>query len=246
MKYGIIGGTGVYAIENKGTEKTIKTPYGSIDIYVVELAGDEIIFLPRHGKGHKLPPHKINYKGNIWALKEYGVEKILATAAVGSLREDIKVGDLIVIEDFLDFTQGREGTFFEGGKVAHVSMADPYCSTLRARLKEKGLEREGIYVCTQGPRFETGAEIRFYAHIGGDVVGMTNVPEVVLAKELGLCYACVGIVTNMATGLAEETTGQEILTIVEKRKEELTKIFIEIFQEKKLQDCNCQEALIEV
>ena len=177
----------------------------------------------------------------------------MATATVGSLRKDIKLGDLILIKDFLDFTQGREGTFFEGeeGKVAHVSMKDPYCSNLRRKLKEKGIEREGIYVCTQGPRFETAAEIRFYAHIGGDVVGMTNVPEVVLAKELGLCYACAGIITNMCTGLIEEeATGEEIVGMVDMKKEELTKIFIEIFREDKKTDnidkYDCKNSLIRV
>ena len=250
MKYGIIGGTGVYTLKNKEVRKEIKTPYGSIDITVVKVGEDEIVFLPRHGKGHKLPPHKVNYKGNMWALKEYGVEKVFATAAVGSLKKEIKIGDLVVINDFIDFTKDRGGTFFEE-EVAHVSMADPYCKDLRMRLKEKGLSKEGIYVCTEGPRFETAAEIRFYASIGGDVVGMTNVPELVLAKELGLCYACVGIITNMCTGLVdEEATGEEIVGIVDVRKEELTKIFIEIFKEDKDKDniaaCNCKEALIRV
>lgn len=249
MKYGIIGGTGIYNLKKISEEKTISTPFGDINITVVKSGLDEIVFLPRHGKEHKMPPHKVNYRGNIWALKEYGVEKILAIAAVGSLKEEIAIGDMIVINDFIDFTKNRIGTFFEGnnGKVAHVSMIDPYCKGLRKKLKDKGLVREGIYVCTEGPRFETAAEIRFYASIGGDVVGMTNVPEVVLAKELGLCYACVGIVTNMCTGLVKkETSTKEILDTVEKAKEKITEIFVEIISEDKgeKEECNCSNSLV--
>ena len=251
MKYGIIGGTGIYDLNNSLTEKTIITPYGPVEIQTINIDEDEIIFLPRHGKGHQVLPHQVNYQGNIWALKEYGIQTILATAAVGSLRENLKIGDAVVLKDFIDFTQNRKNTFFDGkkGEIAHVSMADPYCQDLRNLLKKQGLSQEATYVCTQGPRFETAAEINFYAQIGADVVGMTNVPEVVLAKELGLCYACVGIITNMATGLTTtEATGEEIIEAVNQKKTDLTQIFIKIFKEhqKTEKTCSCQTALIKV
>lgn len=258
MKYAIIGGTGVYSLGGGVKEVSVDTPYGRIDYNVIEKNGKEIVFLPRHGKDHGRPPHLINYLGNMWALKEYGVEFILATAAVGSTRADIVPGDLVLLRDFLDFTKSRPMTYFDGSAgVVHVSMAEPYCGMLCDKVIESSgkciLDKEisdGIvYVCTEGPRFETAAEISFYSQIGGDVVGMTNVPEVVLAKELSMCYCAVGVVTNMCTGLVNvESTSSEILNIVNCRKEELTGLFVDIFLNGDLKTdvCSCRSALIKV
>ena len=258
MKYAIIGGTGVYSLTGNIREVSMDTPYGNIDFSVLEKDGKEIVFLPRHGRNHDKPPHLVNYLGNMWALKEFGVEFIFATVAVGSTRSDIVPGNLVLLRDFIDFTKSRPMTYYDGSTgVVHVSMAEPYCGMLcdkilKANTKNKEIEgiRDNIvYVCTEGPRFETAAEIGFYNRIGGDVVGMTNVPEVVLAKELSMCYCAVGVVTNMCTGLVGiEATGQEILSIVKNRKEELTSLFIDIIlkNDLKTDTCGCRLALIRV
>jgi len=153
----------------------------------------------------------VNYRANIWAIHELGVRKILATAAVGSLSSNFWLGDLVLLDQFLDFTKSRPQTFYEGGKqgVLHVDMTEPYCSAVR-RVVMNASEQLGLpvkngacYVCTEGPRFETPAEIRMFQRLGADLVGMTSVPEVVLARELGMCYASIGMVTNEAAGIAK-------------------------------------------
>ena len=254
MKYGIIGGTGVYGGFSTSREECVKTPYGEFFVYFVEDEGASFVFLPRHGKTHNKPPHLVNYRGNIWALKELGVSKVVTTAAVGSMNEKFKIGDLVLINYFIDMTKNRPGTFFDGEKgVVHVSMQDPYCKGIRSILKKKSSDKnleiagEGVYVCTEGPRFESSAEIRFYHQIGGDVVGMTSVPEVVLAKKAGLCYGAVGIVTNWCTGMVmEEASATDILNTVNNKKEALTQLFVEIFNEGLFDnmDCNCKDALV--
>ena len=258
MKYAIIGGTGVYSLSRNIREVSVDTPYGKIDISLMEKDGKEIVFLPRHGKNHDKPPHLINYLGNMWALKDFGVEFVLATVAVGSTRSDIIPGDLVLLRDFMDFTKSRPMTYYDGSSgVVHVSMNEPYCGMLCDKILKADISKNKtgkiidniVYVCTEGPRFETAAEISFYNQIGGDVVGMTNVPEVVLAKELSMCYSAVGVVTNMCTGLAGiEATGQEILSIVNMRKEELTSLFLDIILNEELvtDTCSCRSALIRV
>jgi 5'-methylthioadenosine phosphorylase len=258
MKYAIIGGTGVYSLAGNIRDVSLDTPYGRIDFSVMEKDGKEIVFLPRHGKNHDKPPHLVNYLGNMWALKEFGVEFIFATVAVGSTRNDIVPGDLVLLRDFIDFTKSRPMTYYDGSTgVVHVSMAEPYCSMLCGKILNtandeksyKAIKDDIVYVCTEGPRFETAKEIGFYSQIGGDVVGMTNVPEVVLAKELSMCYSAVGVVTNMCTGLVGvEATGSEILSIVKGRKEELTSLFVDIILKGDLATdyCSCRSALIRV
>ncbi|NLW22701.1 MAG: S-methyl-5'-thioinosine phosphorylase [Tissierellia bacterium] len=250
----IIGGTGVYEAGNS-IKRTVDTEYGSVEVDILELAGEEIVFLARHGKDHSLPPHLINYRANMMALKNLGVKYIYATAAVGSCNENFEPGDVVVIKDFLDFTKSRPMTFFEGGDqpVRHVDMSEPYCSNLREKFynkaKEEGLIIKGdaVYVCTEGPRFETASEINMFKQIGGDVVGMTNVPEVVLAKELGICYAALGIITNWCTGMKGAISLHDIEGAVAKNRERLTDIFIKIFQEGLDQNnCTCKDSIIEL
>lgn len=217
----IIGGTGVYdpkfltAVE----ELSISTPYGDATVQRGMFAEQGVVFLPRHGKDHSLPPHRINYLANICALKELGVKRIIATAAVGSLRDDLKPGQLALVGQFLDFTKGRPVTFFDGERgqpVVHTDFTTPYCPQINNLLKESWpgdipLSENTTYVCTEGPRFETPAEIKMYRQLGGDLVGMTGVPEVVLARELGLCYSTIAIVTNFGAGLtAKSLTHQEV------------------------------------
>lgn len=217
MNQAIIGGTGVYKLFDDKESVTVDTRYGPAEVDLVTIDGFRFAFLPRHGRGHSVPPHKINYRANIQALKDLGIQFIFATAAVGSCSERFAPGDVVVLRDFLDFTKSRPSTFFEDGdEVLHVPMGEPYCRKLTEAFEETARDHRlwvkgsAVYVCTEGPRFETAAEIRMFARMGGEVVGMTSVPEVVLAKEAGICYASVGIVTNLCTGLSEEevTLGQ--------------------------------------
>jgi 5'-methylthioadenosine phosphorylase len=208
----IVGGTGLYEPDLLGDAQPTMatTPFGVVSLFVGTHAGRRVAFLARHGAGHAVPPHRVNYRANVWALRQLGVRSVLATAACGSLTEAIPPGRLALVDQFLDFTRGRVGTFYDGqdGRVVHADMTEPYCPELRAAL-EREAERLGLplvpratYVCTEGPRFETPAEIRMYAQLGGHLVGMTGVPEVVLAREAGLCYAAVAVSTNYAAGLA--------------------------------------------
>lgn len=221
----IVGGTGVYdpGVLDGAEERAVRTPYGEAHVRLGTYRGIRVGFLARHGVGHRLPPHRINYRANVWALRELGLVRVLATAAVGSLNPAMKPGELVLVDQFIDFTRRRESTFFEGGEtgVVHVDLTDPYCPELRAVLgraaQELGItaHQGGVYVCTEGPRFETPAEIRAFRVLGGDVVGMTNVPEVVLAREAGLCYALVAMVTNFAAGISPTPlTHEEVLRVM--------------------------------
>lgn len=251
----IIGGTGVYDAGFESQKKTVQTKYGDVDLDIMNINGEEIVFLARHGKAHSLPPHLINYRANIMALKNIGVNYIYATAAVGSCNRNYGPGDVVLIKDFIDFTRLRPGTFFEGGDepVKHVDMSDPYCKNMRKvfdhKSKELGLEIKGhgVYGCTEGPRFETSHEIKMYKSLGADIIGMTNVPEVVLAKELGICYCAVGIISNWCTGISGEFTVHDIQDALEGNKEKVTDIFINIFLEGLDQkNCNCNNSIIEL
>ncbi|HHW06743.1 MAG TPA: S-methyl-5'-thioadenosine phosphorylase [Clostridia bacterium] len=251
FKAAIIGGTGIYQLEGRLEDKQVSTPYGEVRVTVQEDAGREIIFLARHGVHHHTPPHRVNYRGNIWALKELGVTHVFATNAVGSLNPKYKPGELVIFTDFIDFTKNRVSTFFDGQDgVIHTSMADPYCRELRRLITEKAprhgiaIAGEAVYVGTEGPRFETAAEIRMYQKLGADVVGMTGIPEVVLAKELGLCYAGVGIITNWATGIAHDHRLEEIMGAVNKNRASLTNMFIDLIKTVNLDQnhCDCAQA----
>ncbi|MFA5537430.1 MAG: S-methyl-5'-thioinosine phosphorylase [Bacillota bacterium] len=252
MKAAIIGGTGIYKIGAGFLPAKIITPYGEVVVNSLTLAENqkELAFLARHGANHKLPPHKINYRANIWALKELGVTHVFAINAVGSLNPRQKPGELTLFTDFIDATKNRPATFFDGQTgVIHTSMTDPYCFELRRLIAEQGKAKglqfhTGIYIGTEGPRFETAAEISAYRQWGADLVGMTGIPEVILAKELGLCYAGIGIITNWATGIAHDHQKKEILGAVEENKKILTEFLIELIQNSELNqnNCHCQNA----
>ncbi|NCD08188.1 MAG: S-methyl-5'-thioadenosine phosphorylase [Negativicutes bacterium] len=208
----IIGGTGIYDPEALEGLKNIliTTPYGQVSCNTGLMYGNKITFITRHGLGHKTPPHKVNYRANIWALKSLGVEEIFATTAVGSLNMEMKAGHFVICDQILDFTKCRINTFYDTPErgVAHVDFSYPYCPVLRdkvaACLKNTDIifHCGGTYVCAEGPRFETAAEIKMFKILGGDIVGMTNVPESVLAREAEICYVNVSIVTNMAAGIS--------------------------------------------
>lgn len=246
LKAAIIGGTGIYRLEGKLKRRQVNTPFGEVEVTVQEEDNREIVFLARHGTQHNTPPHKVNYRANIWALKELGVTHVFATNAVGSLNLQYKPGELVIFTDFIDFTKNRVFTFFDGQEgVIHTSMADPYCRELRRIIAEQAPQHEiqfageAVYVGTEGPRFETAAEIRMYQKLGADVVGMTGVPEVVLAKELGLCYGGIGIITNWATGIAHDHRLDEIMAAVNQNKVNLTNLFIHIIKTVDLSQTNC-------
>ncbi len=254
IQYAIIGGTGVYDSGVASIQKTVNTEYGKVEVDIAEVEGTSMVFLARHGKEHGIPPHLINYRANIKALQELGVQHIFATAAVGSLNPDYPTGSLVVLSDFMEMTKQRPLTFFEGGtdKVKHVNMDDPYCVNLRKHLREAAklhkiqFKGNAVYLCTEGPRFETEAEIKMMQKWGADVVGMTSVPEVVLAKELGMCYASVGFVVNMATGMESGPIQLESIgEMLARNKEKVNRMFLDIFSETlDQQNCGCSDSII--
>ncbi len=251
---GIIGGTGVYQIVERGDlkeKKVLNTPYGeSPPISIFMLEDQEVAFLPRHKEGHDLPPHMINYQANVYALKILGTDRILATNAVGSLNESLQPGELLIPDDFIDFTRTRPFTFYDD-RAVHVDITQPYCPYLRETLISNGKQLDGgvvdggVYVCTEGPRFETPAEIQMFRKMGGTVVGMTGLPEVVLARELEMCYASICMVSNYATSVSsEKVTIDEVFEVVVEKKKELTSlIYNSIVNIKTDRKCACSHAL---
>ncbi|MHA2621771.1 MAG: S-methyl-5'-thioinosine phosphorylase [bacterium JZ-2024 1] len=239
MRYGVIGGSGFYkwpALEEV-REETIRTPWGEVRLVFGRLAGKEILFIPRHGARHTIPPHLVNYRAHLAALKEAGAERVLATSAVGSMNPRMEPGDFILLSDFIDFTKGRPSTFAGENRVLHIDMTCPYCPQLREVAQHAGaslglsLHSSGVYVCTEGARFETPAEIRAFRCLGGDLVGMTGVPEVVLARELGLCYLSIAVVTNWAAGLSDAVLmPQDVSNVFSSRIEPLRTLMKEIIR----------------
>lgn len=212
VKLAIIGGTGLTSLKglNIINREVMHTPYGEPSAPLVhgELAGNEVVFLPRHGAGHTIPPHQVNYRANIWALKEAGAERVIAVNAVGGIRADMQPGRLVFPDQIIDYTWSRVNTYFEEGlkHVTHIDFSYPYCEELRQSLvccaQEVGLNavEQGTYAATQGPRLETVAEVDRLERDGCHLVGMTGMPEAALARELELCYACCAVVANMGAG----------------------------------------------
>ena len=206
---GIFGGSGFYKFLEDMQEIKVDTPYGapSDKVALGTLAGRRVAFLPRHGKEHQLPPHMINFRANVYAMKELGVSRVIGPCTCGSLQPHIKPGDFVFCDQFIDRTSGRKDTFYDGPITTHVPMAEPYCPELRqiaiAAAKRLGLSihETGTIVTIQGPRFSTKAESRWFTKMGWDVVTMTQYPECVLAKEMGLCYVNIALVTDYDAGL---------------------------------------------
>lgn len=252
----VIGGTGVYnaGMLNDISDSSIETPYGIVPIKLGILENKRVVFLARHGFKHSVPPHLINYRANIMALKQLKVKKIIATAAVGSLTENMRPGHLVVLDQFIDFTKGRFQTFYEGEDkgVLHIDMTYPYCPDLAQAIVKVcpagiKLHPRGTYVCTEGPRFETPAEIHMFKMWGGHLVGMTSVPEVVLARELGMCYASVAMVTNFAAGISREPlTHQEVVETMAQNAHNLQKLILTVLKNLDCkQNCLCPNAFLE-
>ncbi len=206
---GVFGGSGFYAFLDDPEEIVVDTPYGkpAAAVTVGSIAERRVAFIPRHGKDHEFPPHRVPYRANVWAMKELGVTRLFGPSAAGSLRRDIPPRTFVVCDQAIDFTKSRENTYFDGPITTHVSFADPYCPVMRQGLVdaavELGIEHRvgGTMVVIEGPRFSTRAESRMFATVGGDVIGMTQFPEAALAKELELCFANVALVTDYDVGV---------------------------------------------
>lgn len=254
-KIGIIGGSGFYKLLDDVKEVETKTPFGkpSSKLMLGKYKNREVVFLPRHGKNHELPPHKIPYKANLWAMKELGVKKILAPCACGSLQPDIKPGDFVIVDQFVNKTYGRDDTYFHGPDVMHISSAEPYCSSLRQEIYQVSKRLKitahfgGIVVIINGPRFSSKAESKFYSQQGWEVINMTNYPECVLARELEMCYAAICLVTDYDAAIFQKN--ERAVQFVDvarvfkenniKIKELILKVITDLEIERK---CICHEA----
>jgi 5'-methylthioadenosine phosphorylase len=227
---GIIGGSGLENISPKNESRDIKTPYGIVPIQIITLGGTKAVFLSRHGYDHSIAPHQINYLANIWALHAMECTHIIATAAVGSLTLDLKPGMFGIADQFIDFTKNRQSTYLNTFKegIKHIDMTCPYSEKLNKILESTMNEEHYSYknkltlIVTEGPRFETSAEIKAYSILGGDIVGMTGYPEVSLARELSMEYSCLAICTNYAAGITKQKlTHEEVIENVQRSFEKV-------------------------
>lgn len=253
---GIIGGSGLYRMEGvKVTgEKTVDTPFGkpSDAVATGQIAGVDVAFLPRHGRGHTILPHEINYRANIFALKTLGVSQIISVSAVGSMKEEIKPGHLVIVDQFIDRTKNRAETFFGGGLAAHVSFADPVCPGIKmaavkaARSASITVHDGGTYVCIEGPMFSSRAESNVYRSWGVDVIGMTNCQEARLAREAEICYATIALSTDYdcwRTGEGPVDVAMVVKTLEENVAKALKTISLMLPVLKEARNCPCQSAL---
>ncbi|GIU71063.1 MAG: 5'-methylthioadenosine phosphorylase [Candidatus Nitrosocaldaceae archaeon] len=251
----IIGGTGVYDQDMLEDAKEVKvyTPYGDTsDLITVGTYKDRrVAFLPRHGKEHRIPPHKIPARANIWALKHLGVNRILAPAAVGSMREELDPGTIVFPDQFVDFTKKREYSFYDGGEVCHISVADPFCNQTRPIVIDtaKGLGLKvydkGTYICIEGPRYSTRAESRFFRdYVKADVIGMTLVPECVLAREMEICYVSIATVTDYDVWAEKPVSTKEVIETLRKNVENTKLLLKEVIPKiPRERECICKDAL---
>jgi 5'-methylthioadenosine phosphorylase len=250
---GIIGGSGLYELDLANRkEETVTTPFGAPSDALVsgDIGGTRLIFLPRHGRGHRLLPHEINYRANVWALKAAGAARIVSVSAVGSMLEDIRPGDLVVPDQFIDLTRRRESTFFGNGLSGHVAMADPVCGALASQLHATAIGEQprthqgGAYVCIEGPQFSTRAESRIYRQWGAAVIGMTNMPEAKLAREAGLCYATLALATDYDCWHAseEDVSIAAILAVMQKNVAVARRIVCALAAQTAHTGCLCAEA----
>lgn len=253
---GVLGGSGFYSFLDNVEEHEIETPYGkpSDKIALATYEGRRIAFLPRHGKDHQFPPHRIPFKANLYAFKQLGVKKIIAPTASGSLQPHIKPGDFVVCDQFVDRTWGRADTYFEGPEVKHVSPAHPYCSDLRKIAIEAGKElgitihEKGTVVVIQGPRFSTVSESRWFSKMGWEVINMTQYPECYLARELGICYTNIALITDFDAGLEGRddippVTEEAVYKVFKENNEKVKNLLFEIIRNVDVDstNCNCSE-----
>lgn len=254
MKIGIIGGSGLSESEINKEPISIQTPYGetSCQFEIEKIADRTIFFLKRHGVNHSIPPHKVNYRANIFGFKKLDVERIFGIFAVGSLRQDIAPGSIVLPDQIIDFTQGtRECSFYNGPKTVHIDFTQPFCPEMRQAIVEAAKKininiiSEATYICVNGPRLETAAEIRFYRSAGADIIGMTLMPEAALAREVEICYSALCVVANFAAGITKNPlTVKEVVETMNKALSNvklLLKESIKILPDER--KCHCKDAL---
>lgn len=254
---GIFGGSGFYSFLEKVDEYEVETPYGppSEKVAIGMIAGRRVAFIPRHGHKHQYPPHVINYRANIYAMKELGVTRIIGPAAAGSLQPYVKRGDFVICDQFVDRTQSRKDTFYDGPETTHISGAEPYCPELRQLAtrcaKKLGIpvHDKGTAVVIQGPRFSTFAESRWFSKQGWEVINMTQYPECVLALELEICYVNISLITDYDVGLQEDpsiepVTVEGILRVFRENNDRVRELLFEMVpQIPKRRKCLCRKAL---
>lgn len=254
---GVFGGSGFYSFFKKAEEVEIETSYGfpSAKLTVSRIGGRKVVFLPRHGIHHELPPHMVPYRANVRAFKDLGVRRVFGPNAVGSLKPEVEPGDLVFCDQFVNFTSGRRDTFYDGPATTHVSTADPYCPEMRkvgveaARKLGLRFHDRGTVVVIQGPRFSTRAESRFFATQGWDVINMTQYPEAVLARELEMCYLNISLVTDYDVGLegnprVKPVSHEEVVRVFDKNLAKLRALLIEMVKSMpERRSCSCGTAL---
>jgi len=251
VKIAIIGGTGFENLLENARQLRLGTPYGvPPPLHIGKISGKNVVFQPRHGPDHSVPPHKINYRANIYALYKLGVQRILATNAVGAINLNFKPSDIVVPHDYVDFTKRRSATFYDEAPVTHIDVSQPYCPEIRKLLvdtaKKLGFHvwDKAVLVCTEGPRYETPAEIKMFRRLGCDVVGMTGIPESVLARELEMCYASICYVSNMAAGMQKRLTALDVSKISKSVLHKIERILVETIKTLPSErNCPCVNAL---
>ncbi|HEX5248170.1 MAG TPA: S-methyl-5'-thioadenosine phosphorylase [Gaiellales bacterium] len=237
---GVFGGSGFYSFLERAEDVTVDTPYGpTSDRFTIgDIGGKRVAFLPRHGRNHQLPPHAIPYRANLWAMRELGVRRLIGPCASGSLQKDLPPGTFVVCDQFVDRTSARRDTFYDGPVTTHVSAADPYCPDLRSILLETGraqgldIRDGGTVVVIQGPRFSTRAESKWFSAMGWGVINMTAYPEGWLARELGLCYANVSLITDYDVGLEDDpniepVSHEAVVKVFTENNDKLRKLLFE-------------------
>lgn len=254
---GVYGGTGFCKLTEGIEEVEIETPYGppSDRVSIAGIGGKKVAFLPRHGRNHTLPPHNIPYRANAWAMKSLGVQRIIGPSAVGSLKAEIKPGDFVVCDQFVDRTTGRKDTFFDGPEVAHIMGADPYCKSLRSlaieiiESKNIPVHKKGTVVVIQGPRFSTRAESAWYNKMGWDIINMTQYPEVILARELDMCYVNIALITDYDAGCADlpgvkPVNADEVVNVMNANNDRVREVILEMIEKMPGGPCpECAQAM---
>lgn len=254
---GVFGGSGFYSFLEDTREIEVKTPYGppSDKVVLGEVGGRNVAFMPRHGRDHGLPPHMINFRANIYAMKELGVKYIFGPCASGSLQPHVEPGHFVICDQFVDRTKGRKDTFYDGPKTIHISMAEPYCPHMRDIIaqsaEELGIDhhKKGTVVVIQGPRFSTGAESRWFSSQGWEVINMTQYPENYLAREQEICYANISLITDYDAGLeghpdVKPVTLEEVVRVFKENNEKIKDLlFRSIEKLDRKRECLCSSAL---
>jgi 5'-methylthioadenosine phosphorylase len=252
---GVIGGSGVYDMPDMEITETVKvvTPYGhpSDSYRIGRLAGAETAFLPRHGADHRLQPNKINYRANLWGFRELGVGKVISVCAAGGINPEVSPGSIVLPDQIIDMTSGRASTFYDEDEVVHIDFTNPFCQDLRGQVTAASAAAgifaitSGVYISVNGPRLETAAEIRTFAAWGADMVGMTLMPEASLARELGMCFTCIAVVTNFAAGIAaKKLTAKEVLETMKTTEEKLRSLLGQLFLiDLRPTRCSCRQSL---